>query len=122
MFRSQTAVRQLCFSVSIHDCKVDHFTCGGKGGSGKDTSNNGARVTHEPSGAVGEARDSRSQPQNTRAAFRRMAQTKEFQAWARLRVAALSGTKSVDQLVDEAMAPHNLRVERRGTSGWEPFE
>lgn len=36
----------LLFSVTIKDCKVDAFTVGGNGGSGKDTSNTGARVTH----------------------------------------------------------------------------
>lgn len=38
--------KQLLFSVTIKDCRVDTFTVGGNGGSGKDTSNTGVRVTH----------------------------------------------------------------------------
>ncbi len=36
--------KQLLFSVTIKDCKCDAFTVGGRGGSGKDTSNTGVRV------------------------------------------------------------------------------
>lgn len=36
----------LLFSVTIKDCKTEAFTVGGRGGSGKDTSNTGCRVTH----------------------------------------------------------------------------
>jgi protein subunit release factor A len=38
--------KKLLFTITIKDCRVDSFTVGGNGGSGKDTSNTGARVTH----------------------------------------------------------------------------
>lgn len=110
--------RRKLFSVTLDDCRVDTFTCGGKGGSGKDTSNNGVRITHPPSGAVGEARDSRYQLQNKRAAFRRMGESKAFRAWVQREASRLQGEKSVDEQVDEAMDPRNLRVEVRGEGGW----
>lgn len=111
--------RKLLFSVSIKDCKVETFTCGGKGGSGKDTSNNGVRVRHEPSGAVGEARDSRNQLQNKRAAFKRMASTPGFRSWCRLQACRLNTGKSIDELVDADLAAHLLKVERKTPLGWE---
>jgi len=45
-------------------------------------------VRHLPSGAIGIARDSRSQHENKRQAFSRMANSKEFQRWAHLRASA----------------------------------
>jgi protein subunit release factor A len=113
--------REKLFSVSLSDCRVETFTVGGHGGSGKDTSNTGVRITHPPSGAVGIGRDERSQLQNKRAAFRRLSETKAFKQWARLRAAQLSGQKSVDQLVEEDMQPQNLRVEVKDADGrWVP--
>lgn len=74
-----TGERTRIFSVSIHDCEVQHFRSGGKGGQNQNKRDTGTRVIHRPSGARGEARDERSQLQNKKAAFRRMVETKQFQ-------------------------------------------
>jgi protein subunit release factor A len=105
------------FSVTIKDCEIQTFTCGKKGGGGKDTSNNGVRIIHHPSGARGEARDTRHQKINKREAFLKMAATKEFQTWTRIQAAKLLGKKTVEQLVDESMHQSNLRVEVQNDDG-----
>ena len=110
-------LRKKIFSVTIDDCRVDTFTVGGHGGSGKDTSNTGVRITHIASGAVGKATDTRSQAKNKQLAFRRMAETKVFKAWAKLKVAEIDGKQSVEQQVEEALEPHNLRVEGKSGEG-----
>jgi protein subunit release factor A len=66
-------------SVTIHDCDVQHFRSGGRGGQNQNKRDTGTRVIHRPSGARGEARDERSQLQNKKAAFRRMAESATFQ-------------------------------------------
>jgi len=66
-------------SVTIHDCEVQHFRSGGKGGQNQNKRDTGTRVIHHPSGARGEARDERSQLQNKRLAFVRMVESKQFQ-------------------------------------------
>lgn len=71
--------REKILSVSIHDCEVQHFRSGGKGGQNQNKRSTGTRVIHHPSGARGESREERSQLQNKRAAFLRMAQSKQFQ-------------------------------------------
>lgn len=68
-------------SVTIHDCEVQHFRSGGKGGQNQNKRDTGTRVIHHPSGARGESREERSQLQNKRAAFRRMVETPRFRAW-----------------------------------------
>lgn len=65
--------RQLMFSVTIKDCEVQTFRSGGKGGQNQNKRDTGVRIIHHPSGARGEARDERSQLQNKRLAFTRMA-------------------------------------------------
>jgi protein subunit release factor B len=77
--------------VTIHDCEVQHFRSGGKGGQNQNKRDTGARVIHAPSGARGESREERSQLQNKRAAFLRMINSPAFQLWLRIetgRVAA----------------------------------
>ena len=111
-------MKKKLFSVTIDDCRVDTFTVGGNGGSGKDTSNTGVRVTHEPSGAVGRCVDTRSQAKNKRIAFVQMARSKEFQSWVRLTAARLSTGKSVDELVEESMAPKNIKTEVKEDGKW----
>lgn len=61
------------FSVTVKDCEVQTFRSGGKGGQNQNKRDTGVRIIHHPSGARGEARDERSQLQNKRLAFKRMA-------------------------------------------------
>lgn len=108
--------RRLVFSVDLDDCEVQTFTVGGHGGAGKDTSNTGVRILHRASGATGVGRDERSQIKNKRAAFRRMAESPLFQAWAR-RVAAGLTPEAIERWVVEQTRPHYLRVEYRDHNG-----
>ena len=110
--------RQLLFSVTMADVEMQTFTVGGHGGSGKDTSNTGVRLIHAPSGAIGEAREERSQLANKRAAFQRMAKSAAMQRWLRMQAAKLAGQPSVDELVEREMQPHKLRVETHVGGRW----
>ena len=107
------------FSVTKKDLDIVHFRAGGKGGQGQNKVNSGSRVTHRASGAVGEARDSRDQPVNTRNAFIRMTKTKEFQQWLKLEGMRASGLMAkIEADVDASMTESNIKVEvydeRRG--------
>jgi protein subunit release factor B len=73
--------RELLFSVTLADCDVDTFRCGGNGGQNVNKRDTGVRVTHRASGAVGRATDERTQLQNKKLAFRRMAESQLFRAW-----------------------------------------
>jgi protein subunit release factor A len=60
---------------------MDTFRAGGKGGQNQNKRDTGVRFTHIPSGAVGIARDTRSQLDNKRAAWLRMAKSVKFKLW-----------------------------------------
>ena len=112
--------KQLLLSVTIKDCDVETFRAGGKGGQHQNKTESGVRIRHRESGAVGEARDTRSQLENKRAAFRRMAETEIFKNWMRMEVAKSRGEKTVDQIVDEQMVDTNLKIEIHNQDGkWE---
>jgi protein subunit release factor A len=105
------------FSISIKDCRVDTFIGSGAGGQHKQKTSSGIRVTHEPSGAVGKCSENREQHLNKRVAFKRMAESKEFKTWVKIQAAKLQGKPTVEELVDRAMEPKNLKIEVRDPTG-----
>lgn len=110
--------RELLFSVTIDDCRVDTFRAGGPGGQKQNKTSSGVRVTHTASGAVGESREHRSQHQNKRAAFVRMAESEKFKAWHKLEVARRTGLLAeIDRQVDREMSLENIRIDVKDEKG-----
>ena len=77
------------FSVSIGQCREDHYRGSGAGGQNRNKRDTGIRLTHEPSGAVAECEQERSQRQNRVGALTKLAKHPKFIAWARMQVAGL---------------------------------
>lgn len=73
--------RELVFSVTIKDCTVQTFRSGGNGGQNKDKRDTGVRIIHNASGARGESTEHRTQGQNKKTAFKRMAESFAFKQW-----------------------------------------
>lgn len=111
-------MKKKLFSVTIHDCRVDTFRSGGKGGQNQNKRDTGVRVVHEPSGAVGEAREERSQLQNKTTAFRKMAESEKFRKWVERTAAKVTGVETIEDKVDRAMLPHNLKIETYQNGRW----
>lgn len=107
--------RAKLFSVKLSDCDVQTFRAGGPGGQNQNKRDTAVRIKHKPSGAVGESREERTQLANKRIAFRRMAESKEFQTWAKIKALQL---RPIDEMVDEAMAEENLKIEVREGNRW----
>ena len=105
-------MKKLLFSVTIKDCDVDTFCTGGKGGQHRNAKQNGVRITHRASGAVGEHRDGRDQYRNKQEAFRKMAESEKFRVWHIMECALKQGLiAKVNAAVEEAMRAHNLKIE-----------
>lgn len=111
--------KEKILSVTIHDCEVQTFRSGGKGGQHQNKTESGVRVIHHPSGARGECRESKSQHQNKRTAFIRMTETRKFKTWVRI---ATGRAMVVEEKVAQDMEPKNLRVEGRVDNKWQEIE
>lgn len=64
--------RELVFSASKKDFRVDTFASGGPGGQHQNKTKSGVRITHLPTGLVGECRETRHQGKNKLIAWRRL--------------------------------------------------
>lgn len=112
--------------MSIRDCRVETFRAGGPGGQNQNKRDTACRIHHDPSGAVGESRTHRTQLENKRAAFRRMAESGKFRVWL-----AKAGQTEADKRAEQealqtylrqTMSPTNIKVEQMTNGRWEEIQ
>lgn len=79
------------FSLTASDFIWSYYNGTGKGGSNRNKNANCVRCSHAASKAVGKSEEERSLLQNKKTAFKRMTETKEFQAWLKSEICKRSG-------------------------------
>ncbi|AEJ94939.1 RF-1 peptide chain release factor [Mycobacterium phage ArcherS7] len=113
--RSSRGTREKVLSVTLADCVVETKRGHGNGGQNRNTRDTAVRIVHPPSGAVGESQEERSQLQNKKTAFRRMAESSKFQLWLKRQVA---NDDLIKAQVEREMWPVNLKTEVREDGKW----
>lgn len=111
--------KELLFSLTKKDFRIDTFRSGGNGGQAQNTSDSGVRITHKESGAVGESREERSQLMNKRKAFERLVATSKFQIWHKKKAYEMMGVikseeqirKEVDEMIERDIKNGNIIIE-----------
>lgn len=109
--------KELLFSVTAADCDWSYTRGTGKGGQKKNKTSSAVHCMHRASGAHGYSEASRSQLDNRRDAFRKMAESKEFQNWHRLETAKRAGQlATIEETVAREM--RNVKVEIKSEGKW----
>lgn len=101
--------RERILHITIKDCEVQTFRSGGKGGQNQNKRDTGVRIIHRASGARGESREARTQGQNKKIAFRRMAESNTMQLWLKQTTARVIA--DLDRWVEGELNPANLKIE-----------
>lgn len=115
--------KELLFRLTKKDFVETHIKGSGSGGQHRNKVATGVRLAHPPSGAVGQATDSKSQAQNRKAAFRRLVESDKFKAWHRIETAKhMMDEKAVDRKVDNWLRPKHIKVEQRVDGEWTDFD
>jgi protein subunit release factor B len=117
------AAKELLFSVTKKDLRVDTFRAGGKGGQNQNVRETGVRFTHAASGVSAESRTYRTQEENKKAAFRKLVDNPRFKAWLKTEAARLMNESArledIKSIVDRMMSPKNLKIEVRTDGQWQ---
>lgn len=109
-------MKEKLFSVTAKDCEWQFFTAGGPGGQKQNKTASACRCIHKASGAVGESREHREQLQNKKAAFKRMAESKEFKSWIELEAKRKLGQiAQIEEQVEKEM--RKVKIEVKDESG-----
>lgn len=107
--------RELLFSLTKKDFKVQFFCASGAGGQNRNKVATACRIAHPDSGAVAVCKRHRTQEPNKKEAFTKLLETEKYKTWHKLRTARLMGKmKSKRQMMAEvkaSMRPENLLVE-----------
>lgn len=107
--------RELLFSVTADDCDWSYTKGTGSGGQKKNKTSSAVHCIHKASGAHAFSQDGRSQLHNRQDAFRKMAETKEFQNWHKIECAKRSKNYvDIDKVIDEQMKHIKLEVKVKG--------
>lgn len=107
--------KKLLFSITRKDFDITYFSGSGAGGQYRNKHQNCCRIKHLETGLITTGQEERSKEQNTRNAFKRMTENKDFKIWLKLKIARVcAGEKderTIDEIVDEAMDEKNIKVE-----------
>ena len=114
--------RENIFSLTKKDFRWDYYKGSGAGGQKRNKTENCCRCTHPDSGAVGKSEEGRSKEKNRKMAFRRMAETIEFQQWVKIEACRKTGI--IDQIKTniERELLHDTKVEVRVNGKWTEAE
>ncbi len=103
--------RELLFSVTKKDLKIEFFCASGPGGQKRNRSKSACRVRHPDSGAIGMCKEHKSPDRNKKTAFLRMANSITFKQWQQIRVQEILSKKTIEQEVEEMISPENISIE-----------
>lgn len=115
--------RELLFSVTINDCRVDVMRGTGPGGQKRNRTESKVRITHIASGAVGESDETRDQHKNKARAFVKMCESEKFKSWHKMEVARRTGLlREIEEEVDRQMRSVYIREEVQENGKWVPLK
>lgn len=111
--------KELLFSVTAKDCEWSYTKGTGAGGQKRNKTSSAVHCHHRPSGARGYSEASRSQADNKRDAFVKMANTVAFRRWNQLEAMKKMGQlEELERKLEEDMKPWNLKYETKVDGIW----
>jgi len=104
-------MREHLITLTKKDFIVQTFKSSGHGGQKINKTDSAVRIIHRASGAIGESHTDRSQYRNKGLALRRLAASGKFKLWLNWLAYEIDSGKTMEQRIDKAMKPENLKIE-----------
>jgi protein subunit release factor A len=111
--------KELLFSVTKKDLKIDYYSGTGAGGQHRNRHMNSVRIKHPDSGVLVTCGDYKSKERNLKQAFKQLVEHPKFKKWHRMKTAEMLKTvedkqrerEEIEKAVDEQMKEENLKIE-----------
>jgi peptide chain release factor 1 len=112
--------KNLLFSITKKDFKIDYFSGTGAGGQYRNRHKNCVRLTHIDSNVTVTGQSNRERLSNLKEAFRNLMNDPKFKLWYNIKVKEMLDGISLEQKIKKMMVKSNLKVEGINDNGqWE---
>lgn len=109
--------KELLFSVTKKDFKIDWFSGTGAGGQGRNKLQNSCRLSHPDSGAMSTGQSNKSRVANQKEAFKGILEHPKFKMWYNMMVMESLSRETIEERVEKVIIPENLKVEGKDEKG-----
>lgn len=109
--------KELLFSITKKDFKIDWFSGKGAGGQYRNKHQNCIRLQHLESGVIVTGQSHRDRVSNQKEAINNLINHPQFKLWHSRKVMEVIENKTIEEKVEESMDEQNLRVEERDSTG-----
>jgi hypothetical protein len=104
-------VKELLFSVTKKDLKIDYWSGTGAGGQYRNKHQNCVRIHHPESGAIVTGQSYRERKANIKEALQNLVNHPKFKIWHVKVVREILDGKTVEEKVDEMLQDKYIKVE-----------
>jgi len=109
--------KELLFSVTKKDLNISHFSGSGAGGQNRNRHKNCIRLHHPDSDTHVTGQSHKEERSNMKEALTNLTTHHRFKAWHKQRTQELLSGITLEELVDKAMRPDNIKIEVRNEEG-----
>ena len=113
--------KELLFSVTRKDLRVEFFSGTGAGGQYRNKHQNCVRIHHPESGAIVTGQSNRERPSNIREAFKNLLANPKFKLWYSGKVFECQQNETIEERVEKMLDPKNLKIETKEDGKWALF-
>jgi peptide chain release factor 1 len=110
--------KELLFSITKKDFKIDYFSGTGKGGQYRNKHQNCVRLHHSESGVLVTGQSHRERQANIKEAFNNLVNNPKFKLWHNRKIQEVLTGKRIEDTVKEMMRPENIKVEVKENGKW----
>jgi peptide chain release factor 1 len=110
--------KELLFSITKKDFKIEYFSGTGAGGQHRNKHQNCVRIHHPESGVVVTGQSNRERISNLREAFKNMVNDPKFKVWHNRKIQEILSGKNIETIVEKQMSPENIKVEIKENEKW----
>ena len=112
--------KELLFSITKKDFKIEYFSGTGKGGQYRNRHRNCVRLRHPESKTIVTGQSHRESRANLKEAFNNMVNSMKFKLWHNQNIQEALRGYSLKEAIKKSMKPENLKIEGRNSEGkWE---